>query len=139
MVTGIWGLMAEIKPQEIEDWYLAVYVDAVEWVELPNVAGMALHANGGRFTSKPYIASGQYINRMSNYCKGCRYRPDQKTGPHACPTTTLYWHFLDKHEQVLAANPRTALMAKNIARLSADERAALRVQAHSVLGRMDDL
>jgi deoxyribodipyrimidine photolyase-related protein len=139
MVTGIWGLLAEIEPKQIEDWYLAVYVDAVEWVELPNVAGMAIHANGGRFTSKPYIASGQYIKRMSNYCTGCRYRPDTKTGPLACPTTTLYWHFLDKHQQVLARNPRTSLMAKNLGRLPAEERAAVRSQALQLLEQMDEL
>lgn len=139
MVTGQFALLAEVIPQEVEDWYLAVYVDAVEWVELPNVAGMALYANGGRFTSKPYIASGAYIKRMSNYCEGCRYRPSEKTGPHACPVTTLYWHFLDKHEATLAANPRTSLMAKNIGRLKPDERQALREQAAITLSKLDEL
>lgn len=139
MVTGQFALLAEVIPKEVEDWYLAVYVDAVEWVELPNVAGMALYANGGRFTSKPYIASGAYIKRMSNYCQGCRYQPGEKTGPHACPMTTLYWHFLDKHEPTLAANPRTSLMAKNINRLKADERQALRDQAALTLANLDAL
>jgi deoxyribodipyrimidine photolyase-related protein len=139
MVTGIFGLLAEIKPQEVEDWYLAVYIDAVEWAELPNVAGMALYANDGRFTSKPYIASGAYIKRMSNYCGGCRYRPDTKTGTTACPFTTLYWHFLDKHERALAANPRTSLMVRNVARLSAEERAAIRAQATKTLENLDTL
>lgn len=139
MVTGIFGLMAEVAPKEIEDWYLAVYIDAVDWVELPNVAGMALYANGGRFTSKPYIASGQYIKRMSNYCIGCRYKPDMKTGPTACPVTTLYWYFLDKHEKMLVSNPRTSLMAKNIAKMSADEREALRAQAAITLKNLDKL
>lgn len=137
MVTGIWALLAEISPKQIEDWYLAVYVDAVEWVELPNVAGMAIHANAGRFTSKPYIASGQYIKRMSNYCNQCRYQPEQRTGPHACPTTTLYWYFLDKHERALARNPRTSLMARNIGKLTEDERGALRVQARKLLNHLD--
>lgn len=139
MITGIWGLLAEISPQQIEDWYLAVYVDALDWVELPNVAGMAIYANGGRFTSKPYIASGQYIKRMSNYCQGCRYSPDVKTGPRACPVTTLYWHFLCTHERQLLANPRTVLMAKNVARMSADEREALRAHALNVLEGQDEL
>jgi deoxyribodipyrimidine photolyase-related protein len=137
MVTGIFGLLAEVTPTEIEDWYLAVYIDAVEWVELPNVAGMAIYANGGRFTSKPYIASGQYIKRMSNYCNGCRYKPDLKTGANACPFTTLYWNFLDKHEKMLTGNPRTALMAKNITKMSADERAAIRDQAMITLKKID--
>ncbi|MFM7459866.1 MAG: cryptochrome/photolyase family protein [Burkholderiales bacterium] len=139
MVTGIFGLMAEVAPKEIEDWYLAVYVDAVEWVELPNVAGMALYANGGRFTSKPYIASGQYIKRMSNYCAGCRYKPDVKTGASACPVTTLYWNFLDKHENMLVSNPRTSLMAKNITKMPAQERAELRIEAAKTLKTLDNL
>jgi len=139
MVTGQFALLAEITPQEVEDWYLAVYVDAVEWVELPNVAGMALYANGGRFTSKPYIASGAYIKRMSNYCDGCRYRPTEKTGPHACPVTTLYWNFLHKHEKTLSANPRTSLMAKNITRLAPDARAAIAEHAGRLLDSLDSL
>lgn len=137
MVTGIFGLLAEVEPQAVEDWYLAVYVDAIEWVELPNVAGMALYANGGRFTSKPYVASGKYVDRMSNYCKGCRYRPALAVGPRACPMTTLYWAFLDRHEAALARNPRTALMAKNIRRFGEAERAELRAQAQRVLEGVD--
>lgn len=102
MAAGQFALLAEVRPIEVADRYLAVYVDAVEWVELPNVVGMALHADGGRFTSKPYIASGAYINRMSNYCKGCRYRPSRRVDAseegrvleRACPVTTLYWQFI---------------------------------------------
>jgi len=139
MLTGQFALLAELAPQQVADWYLAVYVDAIEWVELPNVAGMALFANGGRFTSKPYVASGAYIERMSNHCKGCRYRPKEKTGTHACPVTTLYWHFLDRHEAELAASPRTALMVKNLQRMSADERAAVRAQAAGLLERLSDI
>lgn len=139
MVTGIFALMAEVAPGEIEDWYLAVYVDAVEWVELPNVAGMAIYANGGQFTSKPYIASGQYIKRMSNYCAGCRYKPEIKSGPGACPVTTLYWYFLDKHENMLMKNPRTSLMTKNVSKLSPDARAAIREHAEIILNKLDSL
>ncbi len=139
MVTGIWGLLAETRPQEMEDWYLAVYIDAVDWVELPNVAGMALYANGGRFTSKPYIASGQYIKRMSNYCTGCKYKPEKRVGDDACPFTTLYWNFLDKHEKTLVKNPRTSLMAKNITRLDETERQAIRDKAAKVLNKLDSL
>lgn len=139
MVTGQFALLAEIAPQEVEDWYLGVYVDAVEWVALPNVAGMALYADGGRFTSKPHIASGAYIDRMSNYCTGCRYRPDEKTGSRACPVTTLYWHFLDKHEELLANNPRTSPMTKPLGKLNDLERAALREQAEKTLDQLDSL
>ncbi|MEY4757848.1 MAG: hypothetical protein RJA34_2746 [Pseudomonadota bacterium] len=139
MVTGQFALLAEIKPQAVCDWYLAMYVDAVDWVERPNTAAMALFATGPRLTSKPYVASGQYIRRMSNYCQGCAYQPEQRAGPQACPMTTLYWHFLDKHEAELARNPRTALMVKNLARLGEDERRAVRDQAAHVLTHLDTL
>ncbi len=142
MVTGQFALLAGLSPQAVCDWYLAVYVDAVEWVELPNVAGMALFANAmpngnGRFTSKPYIASGQYIKRQSNYCADCRYKPEQRTGAAACPVTTLFWAFLDTHEAALAANPRTAMMARNITRLSPPERELIRTQAQALLEGLD--
>jgi deoxyribodipyrimidine photolyase-related protein len=139
MVTGMFGILAEISPREVEAWYLAVYVDAVEWVELPNVAGMALYANGGRFTSKPYVASGAYIKRMSNYCSGCQYKPELKTGADACPTTTLYWHFLIKHYDTFSRNPRTALMTKNVNRFSESDVAAIQIQAEYLLNNINDI
>ena len=117
MVIGNFALIAGLNPQAVEDWFLAVYVDAVEWVELPNVAGMALYANGGRFTSKPYCASGAYIKRMSNYCSGCRYDPGQRTGPRACPVTTFYWDFLIRNEAEMSNNPRAVLMMKHVAKI----------------------
>jgi deoxyribodipyrimidine photolyase-related protein len=137
MVTGMFGILAEINPKQVAAWYLAVYVDAVEWVELPNVAGMALYANGGRFTSKPYVASGAYIKRMSNYCADCKYKPELKTGADACPTTTLYWNFLIKHCDTFARNPRTALMAKNVERFSAEEVDAIQSQAQKILNNIN--
>jgi deoxyribodipyrimidine photolyase-related protein len=133
MITGNFALLAGIDPQEVCDWYLAVYVDAVEWVELPNTAGMALFANGGRFTSKPYIASGAYVKRMSNYCGGCRYDPQLRTGPKACPMTNLYWAFLDRHQDEMGKNPRAALMMKNLHRLDIAEREAIRIKAGELL------
>lgn len=137
MVTGMFGVLAEIDPKQMADWYLAVYVDAVEWVELPNVVGMALYANGGRFTSKPYVASGAYIKRMSNYCSNCKYKPELKTGADACPTTTLYWHFLIKHYDAFSRNPRTALMTKNVDRFSETEVAAIEMQAQKILNNLN--
>lgn len=139
MISGMFGVLAEIKPQQLEAWFLAVYVDAVEWVELPNVAGMALYANGGRFTSKPYIASGAYIKRMSNYCAGCKYKPELKTGANACPLTTLYWHFLIKHYAQMSTNPRTALMTKNVDRFDRDEILAIEQAAAFVLNNLDSI
>jgi len=139
MVTGLFALLAEVEPRRVADWYLAVYVDAVEWAELPNVAGMALFADGGRFTSKPYVASGAYIRRMSNLCGGCPYRPDRRSGPDACPFTLLFWRFLDRHEAALAAHPRTAMMARNVARLPPAERERIRAESQRVLQRVESL
>ncbi|MFM1990706.1 MAG: hypothetical protein RJA99_3663 [Pseudomonadota bacterium] len=139
MLIGNFALLAGLDPRAVQAWFLGVYVDAVEWVELPNVAGMALYANGGRFTSKPYAASGAYVNRMSDHCRGCAYAHDVRTGPRACPMTTLYWRFLDAHEPALAANPRTALMAKGVARLPADARAAIRDWGDRLLADADRL
>jgi deoxyribodipyrimidine photolyase-related protein len=108
MVTGLYCLLAGIDPKQVHAWYLAVYVDAVEWVELPNTLGMSQYADGGLMASKPYVASGKYIDRMSNYCKGCKYKPD------SCPMTEMYWQFLEKHEAKLAANPRMTMQLKNL-------------------------
>lgn len=129
MVTGLYALLLGVRPQEVHAWYLAIHVDAVEWVELPNVLGMSQHADGGRMASKPYIASGNYIDRMSNYCTGCKYDPGEATGDMACPFTTLYWDFLDRHEQRYADHPRMALQVKNLARKTEAERSAIRTQA----------
>ena len=139
MVTGNFALLAELEPQQVSAWYRAVYVDAVEWAELPNTTGMALFANGGRFTTKPYVASGAYIKRMSNYCAGCAYRPELRHGKEACPMTVLYWNFLDQHESELAGNMRTALMVSNLARLGAAERSAIRADAQGKLAALDSL
>lgn len=139
MVTGLFALLAGLDPKAVAAWYLAVYVDAVEWVELPNVAGMALFADGGRFTSKPYLASGAYIHRQSNHCAGCRYRPDRRTGPDACPYTVLFWAFLDRHEAALAGQARTVMMARQVQRLSPEARAAQQAEAQALLARLDTL
>ena len=139
MVTGNFALLAEILPQEVCEWYLGIYVDAIEWVELPNTAGMALFANGGRFTSKPYIASGAYIKRMSNYCGSCKYKPDVRYGEQACPITTLYWNFLIKHREQFEASPRTRLMTANLKRISDEDQKEITLHAESILNRLNDL
>ena len=139
MVTGNFALLAEILPSAVCDWYLAVYVDAIEWVELPNTAGMALFANGGRFTSKPYIASGAYIKRMSNYCGTCQYKPDIRFGESACPVTTLYWNFLIKHRQQFDSNPRTRLMTANLKKINDDDQAAIVQHSQKVLNNLNNL
>ena len=139
MITGNFALLAEILPSEVCDWYLAIYVDAIEWVELPNTAGMALFANGGRFTSKPYIASGAYIKRMSNYCKTCQYKPDIRFGETACPVTTLYWNFLIQHRAQFDSSPRTRLMTANLSRISNEDQASIQLHAKHILNNLDTL
>jgi deoxyribodipyrimidine photolyase-related protein len=135
MVTGLFALLLGVEPRQVHEWYLAVYVDAVEWVELPNTLGMSQYADGGAMASKPYVASGKYLQRMSNHCKGCRYDPARSTGPKACPFTTLYWDFLARHETALRANPRMAMQLRNLARLDAGARAAIREQAQGLQRR----
>ena len=139
MVTGNFALLAEVLPKEVCDWYLAIYIDAIEWVELPNTAGMALFASGGRFTSKPYIASGAYIKRMSNYCNSCLYKPDIRFGEGACPVTNLYWNFLIKHRTQFEASPRTRLMTANLSRISEADQQSIQAHAKELLGDLDSL
>jgi deoxyribodipyrimidine photolyase-related protein len=129
MVTGLFSLLVGVHPKEVHGWYLAVYVDAVEWVELPNTLGMSQYADGGVMASKPYIATGKYIQRMSNYCQGCRFDPAQATGPKACPFTTLYWDFLARHQALLAKNPRMSLQVRNLARMAPEQLATIGRQA----------
>ncbi|MFM9878780.1 MAG: cryptochrome/photolyase family protein [Burkholderiaceae bacterium] len=131
MVTGLYALLYGVQPQQVHGWYLSVYVDAVEWVELPNVLGMSQFADGGLMASKPYAATGKYIQRMSNHCKGCPYDPAVSVGATACPFTTLYWDFLLRHETLLAKNPRMVMQVKNVARLASEKRAAI-VEAASL-------
>ena len=131
MVTGLYTLLLGVEPRQVHQWYLAVYVDAVEWVEMPNTLGMSQFADGGIMASKPYVASGKYIDRMSNHCGSCPFDPAQATGPAACPFTTLYWDFLGRHADTLAKNPRMVMQLKNLHRLSPAERAAISAQAQT--------
>ena len=132
MVTGLFALMLGVQPKQVHAWYLAVYVDAVEWVELPNTLGMSQYADGGVMGSKPYVATGKYIQRMSPHCNGCRYDPAQRTGDSACPFTTLYWDFLMRHQAMLAKNPRMALQVKNVVRLTDVQKQAVSERAAAI-------
>ena len=136
MVTGQFALLFGVEPRQVHEWYLAVYVDAVEWVELPNTLGMSQFADGGVMASKPYCATGAYLDRMSNACKGCRYDPKKATGPEACPFTTLYWDFLARHEKLLARNQRMTMQLKNVSRKPAADLRAIRRQADEFRGQM---
>jgi len=128
-------LLAGIDPQAVNTWFLAAYVDAYEWVMLPNVIGMGLNADSG-IATKPYIASASYINKMSDYCAGCRYNPKQRSGPDACPFNRLYWNFLIEHEAELRANPRLGPAVLGLGRLSAAEQATIRHEAAAYLARL---
>ncbi|MFN3687356.1 cryptochrome/photolyase family protein [Salinarimonas sp.] len=136
MVLGNFALIAGIRPAALEEWFLVVYADAYEWVELPNVHGMILFADGGLLASKPYAASGAYIDRMSDYCRGCRYDPKVKEGPKACPFNYLYWHFLIDNESRLARNPRMAMPYRTLAKMNPDRRAAIEADASAFLGAL---
>ncbi|MGM0544858.1 MAG: cryptochrome/photolyase family protein [Pseudomonadota bacterium] len=137
MVTGNFALLCGVKPEALCDWYLSVYVDACEWVELPNTLGMVLHADGGLMGSKPYCASGKYIDKMSDHCQHCRYSPKKMTGDDACPFNSLYWHFLARHRDQLNQNPRMKLIYGSFDRMAPDKRAAIQHQAEQFLDRLD--
>jgi len=137
MVTGLFALLLGVAPREVHRWYLAVYVDAVEWVELPNTLGMSQFADGGIMASKPYAATGKYINRMSNYCGGCRYDPGRTDGESSCPYTILYWDFLLRNRERLARNPRMGLQLRNADRLAPAEAKRIRRRADALRDAID--
>jgi deoxyribodipyrimidine photolyase-related protein len=133
MVTGNFAMLAGIDPHALHEWYLSVYADAYEWVELPNTVGMSQFADGGLLASKPYAASGAYINRMSNYCGACRYEVKQRTGPDACPFNALYWDFIARHRDKIGKNPRMAQMVRTYDNFAPDEQARIAASAMQVL------
>lgn len=133
MVLGNFLLLIGANPDEVNEWYLIVYADAYEWVELPNVTGMILFADGGKLASKPYAASGAYIHKMSNYCQNCTYKVDIKNGPEACPFNYLYWDFLDRHHDKLKNNQRLGMIYNTLERMSDDRKAQIRKDAKNFL------
>jgi deoxyribodipyrimidine photolyase-related protein len=137
MITGNFSLLAGVDPSEVSQWYLAVYADAFEWVEAPNVVGMSQFADGGVIASKPYVSSGAYINRMSNYCKGCAYKVSVKIGEGACPFNLLYWHFLDRHRARFERNPRMGNMYRTWDRMESEKRSRVLAEADEFLLRME--
>jgi deoxyribodipyrimidine photolyase-related protein len=142
MVIGNFALLAGLNPKELHHWYLGVYIDAFEWVELPNTVGMSQFADGGLLATKPYVSSAAYIDRMSDYCKGCQYdkklREDTPT-KQACPFNALYWDFHVKHADKLSANPRIGMVYQQLKRMDASKIVALQTQAASLRSRLDSL
>ncbi|XOZ33169.1 cryptochrome/photolyase family protein [Halomonadaceae bacterium KBTZ08] len=139
MVTGNFALLAGVHPEAICDWYLGVYVDAFDWVERPNTQGMVMHADGGILGSKPYAASGKYINRMSDHCRHCPYNVNATTGPDACPFNSLYWHFIDRHREHFKSNPRMGMIYRNWDQQGEERRTAVLAHADHLLSDLDSL
>ena len=136
MVLGNFALLAGLSPKEVNEWFMIVYADAYEWVELPNVSGMALYADGGVLASKPYASGGAYIERMSNYCRSCHYKVKQKNGEQACPFNYLYWDFLTRHQDRLSGNARMGMMYRTLAKMSDEKRAAILTDSQRFLSEL---
>lgn len=136
MLIGNFATLAGLSPQAVNDWFLAMFVDSHDWVVTPNVIGMAMHADGGTMATKPYVSSGAYINRMGDYCRGCRYDVTRRTGPDACPFNFLYWSFLHRRRPMLRRNVRMSLTMRNLDRIDADELLQMRQQAEALLASL---
>jgi deoxyribodipyrimidine photolyase-related protein len=139
MVTGNFAILAGIDPDQVDAWYLGIYIDALEWVQLPNTRGMSQFADGGIVGTKPYTSSAQYINKMSNYCSGCFYSYKEKFGERGCPFNSLYWEFLLRHEATLSKNPRIGMGYQLLRKMSDSDKKAIIKQAKSVLERIEEL
>lgn len=137
MVTGTFGLLAGVDPAHLHEWYLAVYIDAFEWVEAPNTLGMSQFADGGLLASKPYAASGAYINRMSDYCGGCAYKVAEKMGERACPFNLLFWDFVQRHRDILAKNPRIGQMVRTWDKMDPARQTQILAESKAFLERLD--
>tara|TARA_B100001750_G_C15518314_1_gene609208 strand:- start:4514 stop:4933 length:420 start_codon:yes stop_codon:yes gene_type:complete len=120
MITGNFALLAQVHPDEVDAWYLGIYIDAIEWVEMPNTRGMSQFADGGIVATKPYVSSGSYINKMSNYCKDCHYNVNKKQGEDACPFNSLYWNFLDEKREHFQDNQRMNMMMSLLNKMNSE-------------------
>jgi deoxyribodipyrimidine photolyase-related protein len=139
MITGNFALLAGIIPSQVDEWYLGIYIDAIEWVELPNTRGMALFADGGWIATKPYAASGNYVNKMSDYCNGCHYNVKQKVGENACPLNSLYWNFISQNYEKLASNHRMSFPIRNWDKMEQAKKNVIQVHANKLLNNLDNL
>jgi deoxyribodipyrimidine photolyase-related protein len=139
MIIGNFSLLTQMHPDEVDAWYLGVYIDAIEWVELPNTRGMSQYADGGILATKPYVSSGSYINKMSNYCSSCHYNVKDKLGEKACPFNSLYWNFLDEKKDYFANNQRMAMMMSLLKKMKPEELAATKEKAFSLMENIEKL
>lgn len=139
MVIGNFALLAGLDPKAVHHWYLGVYIDAFEWVELPNTVGMSQFADGGLLATKPYVSSGAYIDRMSDYCKGCHYNRKERTTESACPFNALYWDFYLRHEAKFSKNPRIGMAYRQLAKMAPDDIANIKQRASDVISNIDNL
>lgn len=139
MVTGNFALLAGISPDELDMWYLGIYIDAIEWVEITNTRGMSQFADGGLVGTKPYVSSANYIHKMSNHCKSCQYDRKKRHGESACPLNSLYWHFYDRNETLLKKNPRIGFAYRNLSKMAEEERSATLMQAEEYLEQIEFL
>ncbi len=139
MVTGAFALLAGVHPDEVDAWYLGIYADAIEWVEMPNTRGMSQYADGGIMSTKPYVGSANYMHKMSNYCSSCGYDKNKKVGQNACPFNSLYWHFYHRHREKLYNNPRIGMMYKTWDRMESKEQQQILLQAEKYLSKIDNL
>jgi deoxyribodipyrimidine photolyase-related protein len=139
MVIGNFALLAGLDPYEVHQWYLGVYIDAFEWVELPNTLGMSQFADGGLLATKPYVSSAAYIDRMSDYCRGCHYDKKVRIGERACPFNALYWDFFARHQPLLEGNHRLGMVYRQLAKMPDEMRDAVSAQADDLRQRLDQL
>jgi len=139
MITGNFALLAGIHPDEVDAWYLGIYIDAVEWVEITNTRGMSQYADGGGIATKPYVSGGNYISKMSNYCKNCIYDPKIRYGEKACPFNSLYWNFFLLHEEKLSGNPRLSLVFRNLKNMKSEELIKIKEQANKYLSELHSI
>lgn len=137
MITGNFALLLQTHPDEVDDWYLGIYADAVEWVQLPNTRGMSQYADGGILATKPYVSSGSYVNKMSNYCAGCSYNKKKRTGEDACPFNSLYWNFLDDKKEALRTNNRMGMMFNLLGKINPEELAEIKERAYKIMEKPD--
>jgi len=139
MIIGNFSLLTQMHPDEVDAWYLGVYIDAIEWVEMPNTRGMSQYADGGILATKPYVSSGSYINKMSNYCGSCHYNVKEKLGEKACPFNSLYWNFLDDKKEHFKNNQRMAMMLNLLNKIPAEELYGIKLKAKTIIENLETI